>query len=486
MKRYKRILILLAVLVVCCAVTFGVSRYQEEQEKIASTDEVVLTIDPETVTTLSWDYDEVSFAFHREDGWLFDDDEAFPVDADTMEELLSTFEDFGVAFVIEDVEDYDQYGLEEPTCTIHIDTEDASYEILLGAFSTMDQQRYVSIGDGKVYLAASDPMEVYEKELSDLIDNDEVPAFDLAEQLTFSGAADYEISYQEENDVSYSDEDVYTTTVGGKTIPLDSNLVDSYLYTVQGLDLTNYVNYKATETDLETYGLAEPELQFAMDYVTLDENGDEQDGSFLLSVSRDPAEKAAEEAEAEAEAEAAEETDAAETDAEEETFTAYARVGESPIVYQITEAEYNDLMACTADDLRHQEIFPCDFDQVTALEITLEGETYAITSEVTEDEETEEEVRTYYFQEESLEVETLSEALTALTADSFTEESADGQEEIRLTLTLSNDHYPTVELAFYRYDGASCLAEVDGAPLALVPRSQVMALVEAVQAFVLN
>ena len=486
MKRYKRILILLAVLVVCCAVTFGVSRYQEEQEKIASTDEVVLTIDPETVTALSWDYGEESFAFHREDSWLYDDDEAFPVDADTMEELLSTFESFGVAFVIEDVEDYDQYGLEEPTCTIHIDTDDASYEILLGAFSTMDQQRYVSIGDGKVYLAASDPMEVYEKELSDLIDNDEVPVFDLAEQLTFSGAADYAISYQEENDVSYSDEDVYTTTVDGKTIPLDSSLVDSYLSTVQGLDLTNYVNYKATEEDLETYGLAEPELQFEMDYVTLDENGDEQDGSFLLSVSRDPEEKAAEEAEAEAEAEAAEETDEAETDEEEETFTAYARVGESPIVYQITEAEYNDLMACTADDLRHQEIFPCDFDQVTALEITLEGETYVITSEVTEDEETDEEVRTYYFQEEPLEVETLSEALTALTADSFTEKSADGQEEIRLTLTLSNDHYPTMELAFYRYDGTKCLAEVDGATLALVPRSQVMALVEAVQAFVLN
>ena len=32
MKRYKRIYILLGVLVVACAITFGVSQYEEQQE----------------------------------------------------------------------------------------------------------------------------------------------------------------------------------------------------------------------------------------------------------------------------------------------------------------------------------------------------------------------------------------------------------------------------------------------------------------------
>ena len=59
-------------------------------------------------------------------------------------------------------------------------------------------------------------------------------------------------------------------------------------------------------------------------------------------------------------------------------------------------------------------------------------------------------------------------------------------EEIGLTLTLDLEGAPTVEIRLYRYDGSSCLAVVDGQPLALTPRSQVVDLMEAVRAIVLN
>ena len=118
MQRYKRILILLGVLVVALAVTFGVSRYQEAQEKIAASDEIILEIPTEDVTALSWVTDDASFSFHRDGTWSYDDDKAFPVSEEKMEELLSPFASLGAAFIIEDVEDFDQYGLEEPTCTI--------------------------------------------------------------------------------------------------------------------------------------------------------------------------------------------------------------------------------------------------------------------------------------------------------------------------------------------------------------------------------
>ena len=41
-------------------------------------------------------------------------------------------------------------------------------------------------------------------------------------------------------------------------------------------------------------------------------------------------------------------------------------------------------------------------------------------------------------------------------------------------------------MQFYRYDGASCLAVVDGEPVSLVVRSAVVDLMEAVRAIVLN
>lgn len=43
-----------------------------------------------------------------------------------------------------------------------------------------------------------------------------------------------------------------------------------------------------------------------------------------------------------------------------------------------------------------------------------------------------------------------------------------------------------MEISLYRYDGSSCLAVVDGVPTALVERSQVVDLIEAVNAIVLN
>ena len=85
MKRYKKIVILLGVLAVCCIAAFLALHYQEEQEQIRNSEEIILQISPDSVQTLSWEYEEdgeeVSLAFHKTDGvWYYDEDEAFPVD----------------------------------------------------------------------------------------------------------------------------------------------------------------------------------------------------------------------------------------------------------------------------------------------------------------------------------------------------------------------------------------------------------------------
>ena len=169
MKRSKRLYVLSGVLAVICGVTFGVSRYEQRKEEIRNSDEIILELAAEDVTALSWEYDETKLAFHKNEKWLYDDDEAFPVSEEKMNELLGLFESFGVSFVIENVEDYSQYGLDDLTCSIHIETTEESYEVELGGYSTMDEQRYISIGDGNVYLVSADPMETYGIELKDMI-----------------------------------------------------------------------------------------------------------------------------------------------------------------------------------------------------------------------------------------------------------------------------------------------------------------------------
>lgn len=73
-----------------------------------------------------------------------------------------------------------------------------------------------------------------------------------------------------------------------------------------------------------------------------------------------------------------------------------------------------------------------------------------------------------------------------MTAEEFTSEKATGQLEASLTLHLGNEGHPEVMISLYRYNGSSCLAAIDGKCVAYVLRSEVVELMEAVRAIVLN
>lgn len=469
MKRSRRLVILLGLLLAACAATFGVIRYEEHKEVIRNSDAIVLEIDSDAVQTLSWEYGSETLAFHKEDTWLYDGDAAFPVDEEKMQERLELFRAFGVSFIIEDVEDYGQYGLDKPICTIRLSTADETWEILLGNYSSMDSQRYVSVGDGNVYLVQNDPLDYFDAGLSDMIDHDETPDFDKVTGIRFAGTESYSITYEEDSGNTYCEEDVYFAERAGSLLPLDTSRVDAYLQKISGLSLTDYVTYNATAEELEACGLDTPELTVTVDYTYEDEARDEITQTFVLQISRDPEEqKAAEEA-----------SDQEEGTAEEE-ITAYARVGDSRIVYRITANEYKALMDASYDALRHLEVLSADFSDVTQLDISLEGAAYSITAEGSGD------GRTYSYLGEELEIGDLQSALESLKAESFTDERPTQKKEIGLTVHLDNENYPEVRIELYRYDGTNCLAVVDGTPVSLVARADVVDLIEAVNEIVLN
>lgn len=299
MKRYKRILVLLAVLAVGCIATFALTQYEQEQENIRTSDAIILEIPNDTVTSLSWEYASGSaLAFDKIDGvWQYQDDNAFPVDEEKVTSILQKFESFGVTFIIEDVEDYAQYGLDDPEATLHLTTQENSYDIKLGNFSTMDQQRYVDIGDGNVYLVSKDPMDYIDEELSSMIDHDEIPSFETVVSIRFAGSESYTITRIEESTDTYAPaDDLYFVERDGKNVPLDTASVKTYLNTISTLSLSDYVTYNASEEELQTYGLDAPTLSVTVDYThtQTDENGDETTVSdtCVLHISENPAERA--------------------------------------------------------------------------------------------------------------------------------------------------------------------------------------------------
>ena len=200
MRKKNKLYALLGVLLVLCVAVVFVSNHEEKKEEIKNSGEVILEIKKENVTALSWTNESGTFSFTKGEKWTYDSDAAFPVDEDKINDLLKQFESLGAAFVIDDVEDYSLYGLDDPICTIIIVTDEESYTIELGDYSKMDEQRYASIGDGKAYLLTHDPLEEYDVVLKDMILDDEIAEFetDDVKQVEFSGLENYTIIKDED------------------------------------------------------------------------------------------------------------------------------------------------------------------------------------------------------------------------------------------------------------------------------------------------
>ena len=351
MKRKNRLIILLVILVLAVGVTVGVSMIEEEREAIAESGEVVLEIPTESVTALAWEYEDTSLSFTLSDGvWNWDDDPAFPVDEESVETLLSQFSALAAAFVIEDVTDYGQYGLDDPLCVINITAYGEEYTINVGDYSTLDYQRYISFGDGNVYLVNDDPMDYYDATLDDMMLNDSIPNFVNVTRVIFTGAENYEIVRDEEGD-SYLEDDVYYTDASGETTALDKDKVNSYVQYISGLSLTDYVTYDVTDDELAEYGLDDPELTVTIDYP--DEETDESE-TFTISFSRSATDKLTDWDDVLAAMEAEESDSAAATEEPtDEEAVAYVRVEDSSIIYEISYDTFSSTMEASYDDLRH-------------------------------------------------------------------------------------------------------------------------------------
>ena len=474
MKRYRKVIIMAAVLLVACIATFALTRYEEEQEQIRTSDEIIMQIPSENVLSVSWDYSGGGgLAFNKtDDGWKYQDDEAFPVSEDKVMDILEHFESYGVTFVIEDVTDYAQYGLDVPECTLHLATSERSYDIKMGDFSTMDEQRYISIGDGNVYLVGEDPIDYVDSSLSTMILHDDTPGFEKVVDITFAGAENYTIVRTDESTNTYDPEDdIYFVERDGKTVPLNTASVKTFLNTITSLDLLTYATYNATAEELKTFGMDEPMLSVTVNYTYTNDDDETVSDTCVIHISENPEERAASDANV----------------AEGNTATAvtkYVRIGDSQIIYTMDDTDFAILKAASYDDLRHKTLFWGDFEIVKQIDITLEGEEHSIVSKLEGEEDAQELV--WYYGDTELDIADVQATLEALSADSFTDELPSKDEEIGITLHLDNENFPTVEIRLYRYDGSLCLAALDGDPVSLVSRSSVIDLVEAVQAIVLN
>ena len=188
MKRQKQLLLLAGVLVVLVVIIAVVSGVQKHIDTISTVDKEIIATSESALTGISWTRDGETLAFtHADDTWSDADDGAFPVDQDKMSELLAHFESVHASFIIENVEDFGQYGLDSPACTVTLTSADGQTVIQMGDYSTMDEKRYLTLGDGTVYLIDDDLAQYLTTDRDDWMRQDNLPEYDTLDGIVATG-----------------------------------------------------------------------------------------------------------------------------------------------------------------------------------------------------------------------------------------------------------------------------------------------------------
>ena len=239
MKRQKNLLILGGVLVALCAFIAIVSGVEKHIDKITTVSKDIVNVDADKLTKINWTADSKTLTFVKGDnGWAQSGDDYFPVDQEKISDLLEHFAPLTASFIIEDVEDYGQYGLDSPTATATLTTADGDTTLQFGIYSTMDS-------------------------------------------IVATGETAFTADYLPDETHTYTDDYDYYAVDGGSYTALATSKIKSFISKLKNLDYSDYLTYRASTADLSVYGMDAPTETFTVTYTK-----DNEQGSFALSFAK--------------------------------------------------------------------------------------------------------------------------------------------------------------------------------------------------------
>ena len=441
MKNGKKLLLLLLVLAALTGATAAagmIGKKSAEQEQQTQT---VFSLNPESVTNLGWDYSEKISFTAGEDGWVCDQDGAFPVDETYLNDMLETLTEIRSTKTIEQPENLDQYGLEVPVCVITVE-DGQSHTLSIGLETAVGGQRYFSNGDGNVYLVDGEIIERFQYGLYDILKHQTLPEVadltGITVQLPDGG---YEITRQEGSGLAYSDD--YVWFMEGKA--LDNELTQTLLNMVTNLNLSQCVDYNAG--DLSQYGLDSPAV-----IVTVLGGGEP---AYTLEISA---------------------SDGGEC---------YVRLRGSKMIYDRDATLSDTLRYTTYADLQPDDVILMDWDTVQSIAVTVDGEERVLTrasEEKTDDEGTVTKETVWKLDGRDTEFASVLDSLTAMTSNGYAAGiTPEGEPEITLRIYRNRESFSEVTLCFYAYNSASCLVTLDGVSTVTVKREDAAELVSSVR-----
>lgn len=287
MKRRKNILLMLALLIVLLLIYFGLNswnRNAEEKEAKEAEKATIYLVSDDELTAISYTDGTSSVGFVMEEGsWYYEVDKEIPINQETIDGIEDVIVNLTAERKLEEPDALEDYGLTESSYTVTYTADDVENTIYVGNLT--GDNYYMTVNDtGSVYVCTSGLVDSLRYELSDLIQNDEVPSIGSGNLLKVEVIEDGKKTIFEEED------DLAQLAGGFGVLTLDQcaeyHVTDDVL-PEYGLDKESRITATATYSDPDT----KEELEFT---VYIGDMADEEnqyvmveESIFVYQVSKD-------------------------------------------------------------------------------------------------------------------------------------------------------------------------------------------------------
>ena len=174
----KQMIIGIVLLVLCVGGYVGVKAYNSYQEKKKEAETMKpVGIAVSDITGFSYIYNGETLEFVKDgEEWRYKGDTSLDMDEAAIEEMLATACDTTSTEKIT-AENVSDYGFDEPTNTITLDTAQGTTTVKIGMYNEMVSKYYLSINDSiELYLIGSEMISGFDNSVESLEADEEVTA----------------------------------------------------------------------------------------------------------------------------------------------------------------------------------------------------------------------------------------------------------------------------------------------------------------------
>ena len=469
-KKTVKMVLAVVSLAVLCGVYLGVSTYvskQEEAENSKEEEEQVSVTDAsaDEIETVKFLIDKKEVTFQRkEEEWVKGNDEAFPVSQDTLNNAVGMLGDLKAERVLDDVSDLSEYGLDSPVNTIVFKTKmGEETSIKIGAKNESVSQYYVKKNedDKKVYLVASASIEPFMNSLYDYAESGTFPEIssENIKAIQVEGETSYNLSVDENGFWYVSD--------GGNQEKADSAKAASMASSFSTLEYASFVNYDASEEEMESYGLNEPYANIILNYeeeISKKETDNLKSEETELEEAENTEEKQGEkkgeetEEKKEEEAEMKDKSLVIHVGSEAEEGDRYVSVDDSKEVYTMSEETLSTFLDKDDSDFWDMNVCYTSINDIESVEITYKGErkTINVSRETSKDEDGNETETLSYEMDgkelDSIKMNTFYNKASNMTAQKRVSDDTTLNSEPEMKIVLRKTDGTEAEISYHSYD----------------------------------